>query len=225
MPMNITGKKVAILVDDYFEQSEFEFPLQKLREAGANVTVIGAQNMELHGMHHADKTNEFTADARLSEVADAEYDALVLPGGALNADTLRTIPEAQAWVRTFLLSRRPLAVICHAPWVLVSAGVLKGRRVTSYHTIHDDIQNAGGEWVDQPVVVDDTLITSRGPDDLPMFTESLIAMLAQQTPAEESDEVIPPEEALKDDELATATLQYPRGGKAVDEYDDESRAI
>lgn len=181
--MDVSNKHVAILVHNFFEQSEFEEPLNALRKAGAKVTVIAAGKKKLQSLNHADKGDEFRADLLLTAANSDDYDALVLPGGALNADVLRMNETARQWVIDFLDSERPLAVICHAPWVLVSADVVEERRLTSYYTIQDDIRNAGGEWVDWAVVVDDNLITSRKPDDLPEFNNALIDMLEHPSPA------------------------------------------
>jgi protease I len=180
--MAIGDKKVAILVHNYFEQAEFEEPLRALKDAGVAVTVVSASERRLRGLHHVDKGDEFQADLLLADADPQNYDALVLPGGAINADSLRMVEAARQWVNDFLASGRPLAVICHAPWVLVSAGVAKGRRLTSYYTIQDDIRNAGGEWVDQSVVIDNNLITSRRPDDLPAFTGAIVDRLSQEQP-------------------------------------------
>ncbi|HUY85392.1 MAG TPA: type 1 glutamine amidotransferase domain-containing protein [Candidatus Dormibacteraeota bacterium] len=186
--MNTTDKRVAILVHNFFEQTEFEEPLRALKDAGAEVTVISASKKKLQGLNHAEKGDEFQADLLLSAASSDDYDALVLPGGALNADGLRMNEAAQQCVIDFLDSGRPLAVICHAPWVLVSADAVEERRLTSYRTIQDDIRNAGGEWVDQPVVIDVNLITSRQPDDLPQFNDALIHMLSRSRPAEMDSE-------------------------------------
>jgi protease I len=181
--MDVNGKKVAVLVDNYFEQAEFEEPIDALKEAGATVSVITTnEDKQLTGLHHVDKGDSFTADLLLEEADSAAYDALVLPGGAINADALRMNEKARRWVKDFLAAGKPLAAICHAPWLLASAGVTKGRRLTSYHTIQDDMRNAGADWVDQQVVVDESLITSRQPDDLPAFNQALISMLAQGAP-------------------------------------------
>lgn len=180
MKTDIAEKKVAILVDNYFEQSEFTEPLKALKEAAVNVTVIGAGSKDLQAMEHANLGDLFQADITLDEADRDDYDALVLPGGALNADTLRMNTVARDWVRQFMDQGKPLAVICHAPWLLVSADRAKNRRLTSYYTIQDDIRNAGGDWVDQEVVIDGSLITSRKPDDLPAFCEALITMLQKQ---------------------------------------------
>lgn len=179
--MDISGTKVAVLVDNYFEQAEFEEPISALKDAGAEVTIISSDGKALQGMRHATLADNFAADLLLRQASSEDYDALVLPGGALNADNLRTVETAKQWVLDFLDEGKPLAVICHAPWLLVSADAVEGRRLTSYHTIRDDIMNAGGEWVNLPVVVDDNLITSRQPDDLPQFNDALITMLARRT--------------------------------------------
>ncbi|HEU4914866.1 MAG TPA: type 1 glutamine amidotransferase domain-containing protein [Candidatus Saccharimonadales bacterium] len=173
----MNAKRVAILVDNYFEQSEFEEPLEALRDAGFEVTVVGARSKDLQALIHVDKGDTFEADTVLSDVTTDEFDALVLPGGAMNADQLRMIEPARQWVRDFLDSGKLVAAICHAPWLLVSADEVQGRKLTSYFTIQDDIDNAGGEWVDQPVVIDYTLITSRKPDDLPAFNDAILTTL------------------------------------------------
>lgn len=176
--MDIAGKHVAILVHNYFEQAEFEEPLSALRDAGAEVTVISADGMKLKGMNHVEPGDRFEADLKLDQANPDDYDALVLPGGAINADHLRIVETAKQWALDFLDAGKPLAVICHAPWVLVSADAVEGHRLTSYHTIRDDIVNAGGEWVNQPLVIDGNLITSRKPEDLPLFNDALIKMLS-----------------------------------------------
>ncbi|MEJ0073394.1 MAG: type 1 glutamine amidotransferase domain-containing protein [Candidatus Saccharibacteria bacterium] len=175
--MGAAGKHVAILVHNYFEQAEFEEPMNALKDAGVAVTVISADKKALRGMKHVELGDKFEADLLLDQASAEDYDALVLPGGAINADNLRVVETAQRWAVDFMDAGKPLAVICHAPWVLVSAGAAEGRRLTSYHTIRDDIVNAGGEWVNQPLVMDDSLITSRKPDDLPQFNEALISLL------------------------------------------------
>ncbi len=193
--MDITGRKVAILVDDFFEQAEYEEPIDALREAGAEVEVVATRSKVIHGMNHADPGDVFTADLILKDVSTDDYDALVLPGGALNADKLRVIEVAQMWVRDFLEEGKPVAIICHAPWILVSGNMADGRKLTSFSTIQDDMMNAGAEWVDQPVVIDESLITSRKPDDLPAFNEALIRMISRELPSETADAI---EGSLKD---------------------------
>lgn len=176
---NLQGKKVAVLVDNYFEQAEFEQPITALKEAGVEVTVVSSSGMDLQALRHAEKGDTFRADKLLDDVDMADYDALLLPGGAMNADKLRMVQKARDWVRECMDSNKPLAVICHAPWVLVSADCVKGKNLTSYYTIQDDVRNAGGEWADKEVVTDGNLITSRKPDDIPVFNETIKAMLAQ----------------------------------------------
>lgn len=178
--MNIKNKQVAVLVHNYFEQAEFEEPIMALKNAGAEVTIISADKKSLRGMRHIQLGDTFKADILLDEASSEDYDALVLPGGATNADNLRIVEAAKQWVLDFLDAGKPLAVICHAPWVLVSADAVEGRRLTSYHTIRDDVVNAGGEWIDQAVIVDGNLITSRKPDDLPRFNKELLKMLVKK---------------------------------------------
>lgn len=177
---DLSDKKVAILVDNYFEQAEFTGPLQALKDAGVQVEVIAAEpeDGKIQGLNHVDKGERFAFDKTLEDADIADYDALVLPGGAINADHLRMQDKARQWVRQIAETGKPLAVICHAPWVLASAGLAKGRKLTSYFTIQDDMRDAGAEWVDQEVVIDGSIITSRKPDDLPAFNNALITMLA-----------------------------------------------
>ena len=191
--MDVANKKVAMLVHNYFEQSEFEEPLHDLKSAGVAVTVVAADDEPLFGMHHAKMGSKFLADLRLDDANPEDYDGLVLPGGVINADALRMVPKAREWVIDFLDAGKPVGAICHAPWLLVSADAVEGQRLTSYHTLQDDIRNAGGEWVDQKVVVDGNLVTSRKPDDLPAFTEAFLDLLSQAppfAPAPETTETI-----------------------------------
>jgi protease I len=177
---DLSGKKVAILVDNYFEEDEFTGPLEALKKAGAKVDVIAAEpeDGQIQAMQHVDKSKKYSIDMTLEDANMDDYDALVLPGGAINADQLRMQDKAKMWSKRFIEAGKPLAVICHAPWVLASAGLAKGRKMTSYFTIQDDMRDAGAEWVDQEVVVDGNLITSRKPDDVPAFNDALISMLA-----------------------------------------------
>jgi protease I len=177
---SLKGKKVAILVDNYFEESELQGPLEALQDVGATVEIIAAEpiNGLVQGMNHINKGKTFRVDKKLSEADIDDYDGLVLPGGAINADQLRMKDKAKMWVRNMVATGRPLAVICHAPWILASAGIAKGHRLTSFYTIQDDMRDAGAEWIDQDVVVDGSIITSRKPDDIPAFNRELIAMLA-----------------------------------------------
>jgi protease I len=175
---DISGKKVAIVVDDYFEQPEFTGPRDALKQAGAEVTVISTEGGEIHGLNHVDPGDTFQSDMSPAEADPDDYDALILPGGAVNADSLRMDEDVQNWVRSFLEAGKPVAAICHAPWVLASANVLKGKTLTSWPTIQDDLKNAGAEWVNEEVHVDGNLITSRKPDDIPAFNREIISALS-----------------------------------------------
>jgi protease I len=175
--MTVGGKKVAIVVDNYFEQTELVGPRQALEEAGITVDVISAHDEMLQGLNHVDKGDVFRADLLLENADPNDYDALVLPGGVVSADHVRTNKTAQAWVKSFMQSGKPLAAICHAPWLLISANCVRGQRLTSFETIQDDVRNAGGEWVDEEVVVDGNLVTSRKPDDIPAFNNAILQKL------------------------------------------------
>lgn len=176
--MELADKKVAIVVSNYFEEAEFTGPLAALKERGVQVTVIGSDKTALQALAHAEKAGTYQADILLDDADPALFDALVLPGGAMNADKLRMNERLHAWIAEYIEQQKPIAAICHAPWALVSAGVVHGRTLTSYYTIQDDIRNAGASWVDRDVVTDGTIITSRKPDDVPAFNEALLAALA-----------------------------------------------
>lgn len=180
MADDLSGKTVAILVDNYFEEDEFTGPLKALQAAGAKVEVIAAEpdNGKIQALRHVDKSDRYSFDKTLEEANIEDYDGLVLPGGAINADTLRMKDKARDWVRQTVEQGKPLAAICHAPWVLVSAGIAQGRRLTSFFTIQDDMRDAGADWLDEEVVIDGSIITSRTPDDVPAFNKALISMLA-----------------------------------------------
>lgn len=175
---DMTGKKVAIVVDDDFEQAEFTGPRDALKEAGADVTVISTKGGEIHGMNHDEKADTFQADASIADVNPDDYDALVLPGGAINADSLRMNEKVQKWAANFMAAGKTVAAICHAPWLLASAGVAKGKKMTSWPTIQDDLKNAGADWTDTEVCVDGKLITSRKPDDVPAFNREIMNALS-----------------------------------------------
>ena len=177
---DLTGKRVAILVDNYFEEAEFTGPLKELKAAGATVDIIAPEVGEIQGMNHAEIADTFKADKALDDVRIDEYDALVLPGGAVNADQIRMNDKARLWVKKFMDLGKPVAAICHAPWLLASAGLARDRRLTSFFTIQDDMRNAGADWVDEEVVIDGNLITSRKPDDIPAFNRAIIEKLQKQ---------------------------------------------
>lgn len=175
--MGIKGKKVAIIATDYFEEVELTSPRDALVRAGATVEVIAPHGGEIKGLNHVDPGQTIPVDKTLEQADPKDYDAVVIPGGAINADHLRIDGQAQAFVKAALSAHKPTAVICHGPWLLVSAGVVKGKKLTSYHTIQDDIRNAGGEWVDAAVIQSGALITSRKPADLPAFNKALLQAL------------------------------------------------
>jgi len=175
----LDGLRVAILCATDFEQSEMTEPRKALQEAGAETVLVSPKAGDITGMKHDVKADTFKVEMTLGEANPDHFDGLLLPGGALNADHLRTMPEAQAFVRSFQAHGKPMAVICHAPWLLASAGLAKGRKLTSYHAIQDDMRNAGADWVDQDVVVDGNLVSSRQPSDIPAFNLEMIALLSR----------------------------------------------
>lgn len=173
-----TAYHVAILATDGVEQVELTEPAKALGEAGAKVTVIAPHEGRIQAFKHFDKGDEIPVDLTLEQADPNRYNALVLPGGALNADNLRVEPKAQQFIRAMVQADKPLAVICHAPWELVSAGVARGHKMTSYHTIQDDLRNAGVNWVDQEVVVDGKIVSSRQPGDLPAFNREMLKLFS-----------------------------------------------
>ena len=179
MSGELEGKTVAILATDGVEQVELLSPQQALETAGAKVEVISLETGEIQGFDHLKPDKKIKVDRALSEAEAAAYDALVLPGGCNNPDRLRIEPSVQDFVRSFFDAGKPVAAICHAPWILIDAGAAKGRRLTSYKTLRTDLANAGAVVVDEAVVVDRGLITSRCPDDLPAFNAKLIDAVAK----------------------------------------------
>jgi protease I len=172
----LKGKKVAILAADMFERVELEEPRKALEDAGAMVDVVSIHDGEITGFDHFDPASPVIVDRTVEEVSHHDYDALMIPGGVGNPDRLRGDENAVSFVRGFDEAGKPMAVICHGPWMLVESGVVRGRRVTSWPTLETDIRNAGGEWVDEEVVVDGNLVTSRKPDDIPAFNEKMLAL-------------------------------------------------
>jgi len=175
----LAGKKVAILAADMVERVELEEPRRALEEAGAQTAVVSIHDGKIKGFDHFDPANEIEVDRTVEEVAVDDYDAMLIPGGVGNPDQLRGDENAVDLVREFVAAKKPIAVICHGPWMLVESGVVRGRTVTSWPTLQTDIRNAGGNWVDEEVVVDDGIVTSRKPDDIPAFNEKMIELFAQ----------------------------------------------
>lgn len=175
----LEGMRVAILATEDFEQSELTEPKKALEEAGAKAVVVSPKHGEIQGVKHDVKADKVKVDASVDQARAEDFDGVMLPGGALNADNLRVNKKAQEFVQTMDRSGKPIAVICHGPWLLVSAGLVKGRKITSYHTIQDDLRNAGANWVDQEVVRDRNWVSSRQPSDLPAFNREMISLFAE----------------------------------------------
>ena len=170
----LSDKKIAILAADGFEQVELVKPKKALEEAGAITEVVSPGSGKIQGMNHDEKGDSVKVDVQLEDANADDYDALMIPGGLMNPDTLRSNSQALDFVRSFFEAGKPVAAICHAPWVLIDAGVVKGRTLTSWPAIQTDVRNAGGNWVDREVVVDNGLVTSRKPDDIPAFNQKMI---------------------------------------------------
>jgi protease I len=170
----LAGKKVAILAADMFERVELEEPRKALEGAGATTEIVSIHEGEIQGFDHFDPANKVKVDKTVEEVSVGDYDALLIPGGVGNPDQLRGDENAVNFVREFAEAKKPMAVICHGPWMLVESGVVRGKKVTSWPTLETDIRNAGGNWVDEEVVVDEGIVTSRKPDDIPAFNKKMI---------------------------------------------------
>ena len=179
MDNKLAGKKVAIVVTDGFEQSEFVKPLEALKEQGATVDIVSLKKGTIKAWKEKNWGDEFEATVAIGDAKSSAYDALVLPGGVMNPDTLRADKNVVSFVKSFLQEDKPVAAICHGPWTLIETGLLKGRKVTSYHTLKTDLTNAGAQWVDQEVVVDNGLVTSRSPKDLDAFCKKMIEEIGE----------------------------------------------
>ena len=176
---DLTGRTIAFLVaPEGIEQVELTEPWSAVEDAGGTPRLLSIDQGKVQAFHHLDKGDTFAVDAVVADADPASYDGLVLPGGVANPDALRMDEDAVAFVRDFVESERPVAAICHAPWTLVEADVVRGRRMTSWPSLQTDLRNAGAEWVDEEVVVDGQLVTSRKPDDLPAFTEAMVEAFA-----------------------------------------------
>jgi protease I len=170
----LAGKKVAILAADMFERVELEEPRKALESARATTEIVSIHDGEIQGFDHFEPSKKVKVDKTVEEVSASDYDALLVPGGVGNPDQLRGDENAVNFVREFVDAKKPVAAICHAPWVLIEAGAVRGLTLTSWPTLQTDLRNAGGNWVDQEVVVDEGIVTSRKPDDIPAFSKKMI---------------------------------------------------
>jgi protease I len=183
---SLDGLKIAILATDGFEQSELTEPRAALSAAGATTSIVSPKRGALRGWNHKDWADEeVEVDLALDEADPKEFDALVLPGGVMNPDALRTQPSAVAFVKAFFDAGKPIGAICHGPWTVIESGAARGRRMTSWPSLKTDLENAQARWVDEEVVVDGNLVTSRKPDDLPAFNRELLRVFAQSRDAEQ----------------------------------------
>ena len=179
MSNELNGKKIAILVMDGFEQVELTKPKAAFESAGAQTQIVSPQSDRVQGWNHFDKADYFPVDVSIDDASVEDYDALLLPGGVANPDQLRTKDTAVKFIKAFFDANKPVAAICHGPWSLIEADVVKSRKVTSWPSLKTDLSNAGATWVDQEVVEDNGLITSRNPDDIPAFNEKAIALFSK----------------------------------------------
>lgn len=179
MIKDLKDLKVAILVAEGFEQQELVEPRKALEEAGATTNIVSPEESEVWGWNHFDKGELFKVDVPLAEAKADDFDALLLPGGVANPDQLRMKPEAVGFIKDFFAAGKPVAVICHGPWTLIEAGVVKGHKITSWPSLKTDLINAGADWVDEEVVVDNGLVSSRRPDDIPAFNAKMIEEFAE----------------------------------------------
>jgi protease I len=179
MPNKLSGKRIAILATDGVEQVEMTEPRKALDAAGAKTELVSPAKGKLQAWQHLEKGDKFPVDVELDAANPDNYDALVLPGGVANPDQLRTMPKAVQFVRAFFEQGKPVAAICHAPWMLVEADAVRGKTVTSWPSLHTDLKNAGAKWVDREVVEDDGLVTSRKPDDLPAFNKKIVEVFSE----------------------------------------------
>jgi protease I len=189
MADELQGKRVAFLATDMVEEVELTEPWKAVEQAGGTPELVSLEEGEIQGFNHYDKADTFKVDKTVEEASADDYDALVIPGGVGNPDTMRMDENAVELVRQFFEQNKPVGVICHGPWMLVEAGVVRGRKVTSWPSLQTDIRNAGGEWVDEEVVVDNGLVTSRKPDDLPAFNAKIVEEFCEGKHAEQSASV------------------------------------
>ena len=179
MEKRLERRRVAILVAEGFEQAEMTEPREALEAAGAETILVSPERDKVQAFVHHDRADTFEVQLPLDNALAEDFDALLLPGGALNPDTLRTLPGAVEFVKDFFEQGKPVAAICHAPWTLIEANVVEGRTLTSWPSLRTDLRNAGANWVDRQVVEDGNLVTSRKPDDIPAFNEKMLALFAK----------------------------------------------
>lgn len=180
MTASLTGKTIAVVATDGFEQIELTRPVEALKAAGARVDIIAPEAGEIRGFNHHDKADTFPVDRTLRAADAKTYDGLLLPGGVISPDALRIDEDAIAFIRAFVEAGKPIAAICHGPWTLINAGGVKGKTMTSWPSLKVDLENAGATWVDKEVVTDGGLVTSRKPDDLPAFCETMVTVFAAE---------------------------------------------
>src|SRR5438309_4226312 len=176
---DLKGKRIAIIVTDGFEQVEMTSPREALEKAGAKCTLLAPKDGQVQGVKHHEKTDKFKVDMTLASANAADFDAVLLPGGVINADAIRIDKKAQQLVQEIDRAGKPIAVICHGPWLLISAGLMKGRQITSWPTLQDDLRNAGATWQDKECIRDGTWVSSRKPDDLPVFNREMVSCFAE----------------------------------------------
>jgi len=176
---SLAGKRIAFLATDGFEQVELTKPWEAIKAAGAEVVLVSPKESSIQGMNHDEKADTFQVDQQVASVSAEDYDGLVLPGGVANPDALRMCEDSVSFIRDFFKQHKPVAAICHGPWTLVEANVVRSRRVTSWPSLKTDLKNAGAEWVDEECVCDEGLVTSRNPDDLPAFCDKAIEEFAE----------------------------------------------
>ncbi len=191
----LDGLKVAILVDNGFEQVELTRPREALKQVGADTSIVSPQSEKVRGWNHKEWGESFSVDVLLNQARSDDFDALLLPGGVMNPDFLRIRPQAVAFVKAFFDAGKPVAAICHGPWMVIEAGAARGRRIASWPSLKTDLRNAGAEWIDQEVVVDGNLVSSRKPDDIPAFNREMIALFGkgkEAQPARRSGDTVRP---------------------------------
>lgn len=220
MQEKLAGKRVAILATDGFEQSELLEPLKALRKVGAEVQVVSLEPGQIQGMKHADKGEMVDVDLVIDDARETDFSGLVLPGGVANPDRLRTNAKAIKFIGDFFRTGKPVGAICHGPWTLIEADVVRGRKLTSWPSLKTDLKNAGAHWVDQEAVVDGKLVTSRNPDDLPAFCERFIGLLEAHDPTSKAQRPGRLEEMLARKDLTDEVKQ-----KILHEWERDARAL